>query len=129
MAAFTFDTSGTVRRPGFARPLSWGDLSPFEQGFVEAAARAFWEGLGDDVGAAMAHLGHKVCFSDLAPDTLAAILKDCESFLERMGGNAPAARGRGFWAGRQRGVWADFGLAPLTPYLGDDGRLHLKAAP
>lgn len=71
MSTFQFDTSGVVRRPGFARPLSWADLDVIERQRVERSARAYWASLGEDVADAMGHLGYTVKFSDFTPRALA----------------------------------------------------------
>lgn len=74
MTTFTFDTSGTVRRPGFARPLAWSDLDAAEKHRVATAAARYWVSLGEDVTEAMAHLGHTVKFSDFTPRALAKVM-------------------------------------------------------
>lgn len=65
-------------------------------------------------------------FSDLAPETLAAILRDCEAFLKTPGQSNRDGDGRSFWALRQKGLYAHIGFPPLNPYLGDDGKVYLR---
>lgn len=111
-----FDTSGTVRRPGFARPLAWSDLSPFEQGYVEALF----------VETRRANPHHPVVgcgFSDLAPEALVMILRDCEGWLKLY---PKASGGASFWRCRQDQLVTRPDFPPLTVYLGDDGRVHLR---
>jgi hypothetical protein len=138
-AAFTLDTSGAVDDPHGWGLLYWSDLTPFAQGYVEA----LFASLATPPFTGHPHLQREgVCygetivgFSDLAPETLAAILKDCASFAniaEGLGAKAGAVEGRRFWGGRQRrfpGVgnpaWTT-AFPPLTPYLDDDGRVYLR---
>lgn len=127
MTEFTLDTSGAVMlAPGFI----WSDLSPFEQGYVEAMF-ASWKAQcdldGDDFD---------VGFSDLAPETLAAIRKDCAALVSPpyvFASDADA--GRFCWEWRQRG-WRNAtggpplreAFPPLTVSLGDDGKVYARAA-
>lgn len=133
MTGFTLDTSGSIEvglsyEPGY-RFFEWPDLSPFAQGYVKAlfaeqAARADEEAQ---------HLGQARLFglSDLAPETLAAILKDCErarGLIKRNGNSRYAndkAGGAAFHTDRQAGVIVQF--PPLTPYLDNDGKVRLKS--
>lgn len=133
MAKFTLDTSGAVCAPHknaagqtFVSTL-WSDLSPFAQGYVEAmfAGGVSIRGYGG-LMRVLQPKAKRVGFSDLAPSTLAAILKDCAA---RQAQHAPditrAIVGRMFWNHRQRGVvGAEF--PPLTAYLGDDGKVYLE---
>jgi hypothetical protein len=81
-------------------------------------------------------------FSDLAPETLARIMEDCERIQTRpisathnWGTNTLA--GKMFWRDRATG-FAGLGLEPrirysevfppLTVYLGDDGKVYLREA-
>jgi hypothetical protein len=136
MSTFTLDTSGAVvtAHGGDVGSLAvwyeFDDLSPFVQGYTEAMFASavgtpeFWAndrnaGYPDGVG-----------FSDLAPETLAAILKDCEAFTNEVDGLPArlqtADAGRTFWMRRQDG--ARPGFPPLTPYLGEDGLVYLRGA-
>ena len=130
-----FDTSGRIRkgvitprgefsfRPGFRR---WSDLSPFVQGYVEAMfGQPIALGHGD-----RAHANWiKVGFSDLAPETLARIMEDCERAPDFECGPAIDADqiGNLFW--RERQIDRLINFPPLTPYLGDDGKVRLSEAP
>jgi hypothetical protein len=132
--AFELDTSGEVFWPGpEGHSLGWSDLSPFAQGYVEAL---FADKRCEDCPPTDYPTDRTRCapclrkkgFSDLHPDTLAAILRDCE---------APAGLyvntvecGEAFWRDRQAGVFQRFNdqtrFPPLTPYLDDTGRVCLR---
>jgi hypothetical protein len=116
MSDFTLDTSGEVACDEHGWAHVWSDLTPFQQGYVEAALRPR-EGLYYPLTSRFAG------FSDLAPETLAAMLKDCEAWQRelRLASPATAASGAGFWEDRRRGLWRHF--PPLTLYLGDDGKV------
>ena len=140
MGEFTFDTSGAVE----VQPMSetegsirirWSDLSPFAQGYIEAAfASASVPNTPN-----LTHRGvymitpngdrRAVAFSDLAPETLAAMLGDCEAVRE---GSLAAYKRRTphagglFWETRKRGGLSAF--PPITLYLGDDGRIYQREA-
>lgn len=116
-----FDTSGHVRRPGFAKPLVWSDLSPFEQGYVRAAMESF---------AGTEEFGLRWRFSDLAPSTLSAMLGDCEGWLELqrllngLDDRNSDGDGRAFYAARQEGQFESF--PPQTLSLGEDGLIYAR---
>lgn len=125
---FQLDTSGAVDGPegdleDFYR---WNDLTPFTQGYVEAALRAYSDRLTTGLGEPL-HVG----YSDLAPETLARIIEDCTTFLEwnRLAGtrcfvaDGMTARGRSWWGERNRGLDAPR-WPPLTLTLGDDGKVR-----
>jgi hypothetical protein len=148
---FTLDTSGVVFAPasdieawpGYGlhgegsgkhrRGTSWSDLSPFVQGYVEAMFADQTEvwfdrpSLSSGTGV-IRYVG----FSDLAPETLALILLDCEAWLRERDDWYGAVRhnwrtaekGEDFWGSRNGGAWTNF--PPLTPYLGDDGKVYLQ---
>jgi|SRR6185312_6992959 len=122
---FQFDTSGEVnigpgnwpdgRRGRTATvTFSFPDLSPFVQGYVEAMLTDV-----DLVGQWLDTVDkfRAPAFSDLAPETLARIMEDCERVSHYL-------RGGEFWKWRQAGKLFDF--PPLTPYLGDDGKVYLR---
>jgi len=138
---FEPDTSGVVPwTAGNGDPIPvgghrWEDLSPFVQGYVEAlfeSERPARRGLlADTTPADLRALG----FSDLAPEALALILRDCASFenfatglgMKKLG----AAEGGRFWHGRNDGsLGPTFAAAfpPLTPYLAEDGKIHFREA-
>lgn len=74
-------------------------------------------------------------FSDLAPETLARIMEDCERYIthakrkehDQRFFRDNAGLGEVFWAVRQtdKAVWA-YVFRPLTPYLGEDGKVYLR---
>jgi hypothetical protein len=127
MAGFTLDTSGDVTFPaiiemtvepdGIALSYRWSDLSPFAQGYVEAMF-ASHRLVREDRNYAG--------FSDLAPETLALILRDCE--VAGWGYQDRADIGREVWQARQRGEYRDRPrpFPPQTPYLADDGKVCLR---
>lgn len=105
----------------------WSDLSPFAQGYVEALFAGGVIGLSERTPllSAPAYLSgpRPFAFSDLAPEALALILKDCEDARRKL--NANEVDGPWFWAWRQRNQSPVF--PPLTVYLGDDGKVRLRA--
>lgn len=129
--AFELDTSGTVLttdRSFGGGYIKWSDLSPFVQGYVEA--------LFADEGGVLsllmeryAHEGVQVRFDDLAPETLARIIADCEGARDGYRVANTKACGASFWAGRNDppGCWRYLvtdGFPPLTVNLGDDGKVR-----
>jgi hypothetical protein len=120
----TLDTSGAVALPHAAHGQTfcstlWSDLTPFQQGYVEALFASYQNAVHGDANAGLR-------FSDLAPEALALIQKDCERVCDLAGtdGGSPVV-GAAFWRNRQGGT-ASF--PPLTVTLGDDGKVHLRAA-
>lgn len=158
MAEFKLDTSGRVpvAYPYLGHDWTWEVLTPFQQGYVEAmfASARFvvvecsicdWDaeiarplanwpklscpncgGITDEVFGSLCSKG----FSDIAPETLARIIADCKAY-QRPEITYTADEGRGFWEWRQMGEGVDYEYAfpPLTPYLGDDGKVYLREAP
>jgi hypothetical protein len=127
MADFQLDTSGGVSLPldgGGTRWRSWDGLDAFAQGYVEALLSP-----SDDrtrtyqVGSVEVHR-RPARFSDLAGETLAAILKDCAVAASILGRNHLAEDGAWFWNDGQRQP----GFPPLTPEIRDDGRVYLRGA-
>lgn len=129
MSGFKLDTSGAVivERGSVLTKYRWSDLSPFAQGYIEAAFEEwFWEQGVDG----QPFLG----FSDLAPATLAAMLEDCASrrlqwsgyggAVCRRRGQTDAEAGTEFWRHRYGGAYKRF--APLTLYLADDVKIHQR---
>jgi hypothetical protein len=131
MTNFTLDTSGAVPMPsahGGTVPFRWGGLDPFTQGYVEALFAS--TGHHGDLLTGRIADGMRNRFSDFAPETLAAILQDCERYSAAYCDADVARRypenGRQFWADRQAGKSRSF--PPITPYLGDDGEVYLREA-
>lgn len=128
----TLDTSGVVRiptgRPGINNHYLWSDLSPFAQGYAEAL-------LGDLSSRLLqpnedGPCGVEFGFSDLAPETLAMILRDCEGL-----GSIYSDTTRGgalFWSDRQGGGFLGLNpqtrFPPLRTYLNDAGKVMLEVA-
>lgn len=127
--AYALDTSGTVHavpggpaKQGTHHPvdLDWCDLSPFVQGYVEA--------LFADEGGVLsllleryAHEGVQVRFDDLAPETLARIVADCEA--------AAPAEPRAYNADALRKMGADlWRRSGKTVQIGDDGKVRFAEA-
>lgn len=110
MAEFTLDTSGKAYRSISETSLEavyWTDLDLFTQGY---AAKAL-----ESVGAA---------FHQLAPETLAAILKDCARFQAL---HENAQDGGRFYRARQKGLFTNEAFPPLTSSL-DGSKVYLKEA-
>lgn len=127
MNTFTLDTSGAVliRVPDIPgihgrqfHSIKWSDLSPFEQGYVEGL-------FADFIATKLVKIGVPPGFSDLSPEALALIRRDCEAFSRDFTGKGRMAEaGRQFWTDRQRGLLRTY--PPLAPYLSDDGKVHLR---
>jgi hypothetical protein len=127
----TFDTSGRVAGTLFDGLTVWfefDDLSPFCQGFVEAAFASLLDGFSNhERETSLAG------FSDLHPATLARVMEDCEKAggVRRFIGNgerdAATMReiGAQFWYERQRGWlrWDVPGFPKLRLYLSPDGKV------
>lgn len=129
MAEFTLDTSGYVGPTDLpngtqALAVTWSHLDPFGQGYIEALF-ATPEGTREGRGLAACGYG----FRHLAPETMAAILRDCANW-KRDFGRSPnwdtRHGGEMFWHDRQTSALFGRGYGPLTPYLGDDGRVYLR---
>lgn len=115
------------------RTVRWSDLTPFEQGYAEALfAEVF-------TFATHHEPGRPVGFSDLSPEALALIRRDCAAAVAEKAGWTPLYRktlagGATFWADRNKypGGWRTGSgtvWMPLTPYLADDGKVHLGGGP
>jgi hypothetical protein len=139
---FKFDTSGAViiehwpadgSEVEFYR-FEWSDLSPFEQGYVEAllASLRWWIAEGPRNRYGSPTEARRARFSDLAPSTLARIREDCGRFTARFKTQTKAKHGAGFWRERNRGFYGVAGnrgrpaFPPLTPFLSDDGKVRLR---
>ena len=139
------DTTGSVSEK------LWEDLSPFAQGYIEALAAdnfariAAMPSDNDETGHCK-HCGRdnrgeglegiepgpcsddcprqEIRFSDLAPETLARIITDCERFAKMHPTAAATVGGKGAWTERQSGGFPRF--PPLTVRLGDDGKVRFQ---
>lgn len=121
---FQLDTTGNVydNRIGnvAGKALTrWSDLSPFAQGYIEALFASIGGKLEIVPFMGMRPEPFAVGFSDLAPETLARIIADCEAraWLD--------TDGKWFWISRQNGNLDAF--PPLTVQLGDDGKVRFAA--
>lgn len=128
---FQLDTSGKVSMVDLEPKMAWGDrddqiswsgLSPFTQGYIEAL-------LSDALP--LFNIATPSAFSDLAPETLARIIADCEAFTvaNMADGFADEQAGRDFWSARADGWHDTLGMIdgdcpPLTVQLGDDGKVR-----
>lgn len=137
---FQLDTTGAIydNRHGSVAGRAvtkWEDLSPFTQGYIEAlfSDDATQDALMDEHG----RVRHG--FSDLAPETLARIITDCEAYLatheHRKRCVDSETQGGSFWRIRQAAGYArdsrccDGRFEPLTVQLGDDGKVRFQDTP
>ncbi len=135
---FTLDTSGGIRTCDGDSRVYWRDLSPFMQGYIEAmfaseratdVTKADWLPDAEAVGASGAcALPCDAGFSDLAPETLARIIADCEAILglEWLSYQNTIHDGRMLWEEHQKRDLAKYNdrFPPLTVTLGDDGKVR-----
>lgn len=129
----TLDTSGTVPvqvTPASHQNVGWIDLDAFTQGYVEAAfASEYRDGKFATAMKARRRDMRLPGFSDLAPDTLAAMMADCEAFQTLYGEEGDGgADGEKFWKTRQLGWWRETGFTVTTLYLSEDGLIHHREA-
>lgn len=134
MAEFTLDTSGRVECASSFQPIGWAiwsDLTPFQQGYIEAALRSYWLTLA----LAGPMFAERCAFRHLAPSALERILKDCACFENLAGGlgltKLGEREGRYFYVGRNSGSLTDaFAAAfpPLHVFLNDAGQVVLREA-
>lgn len=126
---FTLDTSGEVICPAIIAMTGepdaifltyrWTDLDAFTQGYVAAL-------MAEVVLEHNSLIPHvPLRFADLAPETLTTILRDCAATTAGKA-DLPAVWGANFWRNRQAGEISAF--PPLTPYLGEDGKVRLRLA-
>lgn len=121
---FQLDTAGEIITED-ATAHRWGALDAFTQGYIEALFGWARENVDLETARWRDNLG----FSDLAPETLARIMADCEKRKAAIG---PAFKtvwlGREFWEMRQRAAFAGgtSDWPPLTAQLGDDGKVRLS---
>lgn len=143
---FQLDTSGFVLPLKRYDPkwnaetvgYEWSDLNPFTQGYVEAlfaseAMLELWRSARPAMEAEKygSHMLWVPGFSDLAPETLARIMEDCAAFRAVYAVKVGEERlaGELLWRWRQAetlGGTDAARLPPLTPYLGDDGKVRFQ---
>lgn len=127
MSGFQLDTSGIVTITKFDKEnylsypehVNFESLTLFARGYVEAMGRAYAESIGYQPKFG----SHPFRFDMLAPETLARIMEDCLN-RELAQDDLNFIDGERFWNERQRGCWTTY--PPLTPYLGDDGKVYLR---
>lgn len=137
MADFTLDTSGAIY---FATPYAkahglktfyrWPDLSLFTQGYVEAAHRWFCEHhqqtcrhlKSEGLESCDCRAGRWTRFDQIHPETIAAMMKDCELSQSMAGGPGNHEAGEYFWHERQQGLELRF--PPLTLFFDDEGKVR-----
>ena len=136
--AFALDTSGTVHGvpgapagQGTYHPvdLDWCDLSPFAQGYVEALFADFRQRQERRFHENPAFIGQEMPaqrgFSDLAPETLARIIADCEKWCSAVPSRlAQRQVGGDFWRLQQLGKVGEALPLPLAVQPGDDGKVR-----
>lgn len=161
---FTLDTSGAVHlvwgvrigRTAYAGDIRFRDLPAFVQGYIQAAfaswrvpmiARAFADDAplltadGERPGGppvfdpAATPPIRALGFRDLAPETLAAMLKDCEAMYARRdwwgddgelsAGQTDAEAGAEFWHDRQAERWPE-SFPPVELYIDDAGQVRQR---
>lgn len=121
MTTLELDTSGRVagHHAGLSVWYEFDDLSPFMQGYVEA----LFAELQRLLDAQRYGIWARAAYHMLAPETLKRIMKIIAAHDARypvaIRGSITAQRlaGQGLWRG-----------TPLTPYLGDDGKVYLREA-
>lgn len=130
---FQFDTSGFVQmRFDDASRVFWSDLSPFEQGHVEAMfagiTHATLNGPSDMLPGYRCDTYRGVAFSDVAPETLERIRKDCERYAASIGwrlDDLGAGAGRIFCKHCQEGARVP-AFVPQTPFLDSNGKVRFR---
>jgi hypothetical protein len=133
-----FDKTGTIFLPldyphDPYEGVTWEDLDPFTQGYVEAMFQTDLHPPSSAVWGRKHYLWLYATYRDLAPETLAMVLRDCEAKVQAMV-NCGASRthedtrdnGQRFWSARQRGNFDGHGFPPFTPYVADDGKVRLR---
>jgi hypothetical protein len=119
------DTSGRVAGnfEGLAVWYEFEDLTPLAQGYITAMLRDWVSRVDANRSQRSVYLRPSVVsFTDLAPETLATILKDCEAAL-------PFYRGRDeftgalFWRDRQEGRVIPRRFGPLHLNTNPTGRI------
>lgn len=148
MPEFQLDTSGTIYvpgalghpAPGMETAYTWRILDDFTQGYIEAM---FFTATGTAEDGDL----REATFANLAPETLASIIADCDKFRDDAKivvcvGNRDAEAGRDFWYTRNGhgvgfwdGDWPEPCASDLDKaarqfhavdlYRGDDGKVYL----
>ncbi len=119
---FQLDTSGSILlQPSADAPwetpaITWTDLSPFVQGYIEAVCRS-----GGGYNPATGN-NEPWDFRQLAPETLERTMSDCALRMSRAGIVNQSSAGAAFWAARQgkfrkQGYPAYFTLPEVFPPL------------
>jgi hypothetical protein len=138
MSDFQLDTSGAIemRRdllangvPAEPDRVVWPELTPFEQGYVEALLVEAWREIQGNFGRPT---GFPFC--RLAPSALERTRKDCAArfsgWVEHPNNTYVRAddvvEGQRFWRDRQSGVCTDF--PPLSVFLDNDGLVNVREA-
>jgi hypothetical protein len=133
MSWFKLDTSGVVPEQ-LARQMHdmrWIDLSPFEQGYTAALLESVAVENVDALFGLYADGRRYPGFSNLAPETLEQIMKDCASANDGkwLGYRNTEGCGAVFWKERQQGSLNgdEPRFPPQSPTLADDGLIYLRA--
>lgn len=118
--AFTLDTSSAVidNRPGWAKHpvVYWFNLDAFAQGYIEAMFES-------SLNMGGLRKNEALCgFADLAPETLARIIADCEAMERHLRRERMSTGGGRAWELRQSGFWPKT-WPPLTVALDDTGKI------
>jgi hypothetical protein len=137
---FTLDTSGAIRTtspPNNIHHAFWSDFDPFTQGYVEALFASLIAELRES-GDCLPNLNGAgisfgVGFSDLSPEALALILRDCAAIKEALGCELDARDGREIWNDRAKrfpggslALYMRNRFPPLRVFLSDEGRICLE---
>lgn len=115
---FQLDTSGAVLLP---HPTP---EDPFTQGYIEAALKGYWRDRWRELQFGGEPDSYPYAFSDLAPETRARIIADCETahhFVSEF--DNTREDGARFWKGGER-LGEPSAFPPLTIQLGDDGKVR-----
>lgn len=132
MSDFQLETSGYVQCPApDQRPNEttgcwfWSNLDAFTQAYEGAARQELAERLMRE-GMSAEQAKEATAFHRWAPETLETIIRDCghAKGAGGMGYGVSADYGRQFWASRQNEIWAYY--RPVTPTLGDDGKMRFQ---
>lgn len=133
MGEFNLDTSGAVG-PMFEMASGrgtgliphdfyrWPDLSPFEQGTFNAAARELYERLVRE-GRTPKAANEAVAFHNWSPTVLERVVKDCREVHEAFSGHPSG--GATFWLERQRNDYP-ISYPPQRLFLNVEGKVCLE---